>query len=122
MKLHADQPTHLNVFTGYGDDFVMVNAQRHTGSLIVMPTSVTPWQAKGFDALVEEDFAALLAYEPEVILLGTGRRLRFPHPSLSRALHEAQIGVDAMDVSALCRTFNILVAEDRRVMAAVLFD
>jgi uncharacterized protein len=121
MKLHADRPSHLNVFTGYGDDFVMVNQQRQTGSLVVSPTTVDAWRPARFDELTDADFAALLAWEPEVVLLGTGKQLRFPHPRLSRALLEARIGVDAMDISALCRTFNILVAEDRRVVAAVLF-
>lgn len=122
MKLHADKPTHLNVFTGYDRDFVSVNQQRHSGSLLVLPTSVEPWRPANFADLQEADFEALLAFQPEVVLLGTGSRLQFPHPRLSRGLAQAQIGVDAMDISALCRTFNILVAEDRRVLAAVLFD
>ncbi|PHV11046.1 Mth938-like domain-containing protein [Chitinimonas sp. BJB300] len=122
MKLHADKPTHLNVFTGYGADFVSVNQQRQTGSLLVMPTGIFPWRPKNFADLQEEDFAAMLEHQPEVVLLGTGSCLQFPHPRLTRTLVQAQIGVDAMDVSALCRTFNILVAEDRHVMAAVIFD
>lgn len=122
MKLHADKPTHLNVFTGYDRDFVSVNQQRHSGSLLVLPTSVEPWRPANFADLQEADFEALLAFQPEVVLLGTGSRLQFPHPRLSRSLAQAQIGMDAMDISALCRTFNILVAEDRRVLAAVLFD
>lgn len=122
MKLHADKPTHLNVFAGYGDDFVRVNDQRHSGSLLVTPTSVTPWRPTHFGELTEADFEALLAFKPEVVLLGTGSRLQFPQPRLTRALTSAQIGVDAMDISAMCRTFNILVAEHRQVLAAVLFD
>jgi uncharacterized protein len=121
MKLHADRPTHLNVFTGYGDDFVMVNQQKQTGGLVVSPLTVVPWRPARFDELTEADFTALLELKPEVVLLGTGKQLRFPHPRLTRALLEAHIGVDAMDISALCRTFNILVAEDRQVVAAVLF-
>ncbi|QDQ27774.1 hypothetical protein FNU76_16265 [Chitinimonas arctica] len=122
MKLHADKPTHLNIFTGYGADFVSVNQQRHGGSVLVGPTTVAPWRPISFADLQEEDFTTLLALQPEVVLLGTGSRLQFPHPRLSRALLQAQVGVEAMDVSALCRTFNILVAEDRRVLAAVLFS
>ncbi|MBV8466938.1 MAG: Mth938-like domain-containing protein [Burkholderiales bacterium] len=120
MKLHANAPSSLNVFTSYGADFVAVNQVRHAGSIVVTPTSVEPWRPIGFDDLTSEDFAALLAWKPEVVLLGTGERLRFPHPQLTKALTQQQIGVEAMDVSALCRTFNILVAEDRRVVAAVL--
>jgi uncharacterized protein len=120
MKLHASAPTHLNVFTGYGEGFVMVNQQQQTGSVVVGPTVLQPWAPAAFADLSAEHFAALLAHAPEVVLLGTGGRLQFPHPHLTRPLIEAGIGVEAMDVSALCRTFNILVAEDRRVLAAVL--
>jgi uncharacterized protein len=121
MKLHANSPGHLNVFTSYGADHVFVNQVKREGSIIVTPTTVEPWRPAGFGDLLAEDFEALLALKPEVVLLGTGERLRFPHPRLTRALLEAHVGVEAMDVSALCRTFNILVAEDRRVIAAVLF-
>lgn len=122
MKLHADKPTHLNVFTGYGADFVSINQQRHSGSLLVLPDAVESWRPGSFADLEENDFSALLTLQPEIVLLGTGSRLQFPHPRLTQALLRAQIGVDAMDISALCRTFNILVAEDRRVLAAVLFS
>ncbi|MBV8659397.1 MAG: Mth938-like domain-containing protein [Burkholderiales bacterium] len=121
MKLHANSAGHLNVFTAYGDNHVMVNQVRHEGSLIVTPLAVSPWRPTAFDDLNADDFATLLGWQPEVVLLGTGARMRFPHPRLTRALLEAHIGVEAMDVSALCRTFNILVAEDRKVLAAVLF-
>lgn len=121
MKLHANTLRHLNVFTSYSEDAVMVNRVRHTGSLVVTPAAVTPWRPASFADLNADDFAGLLTLQPEIILLGTGQRLQFPHPRLTAPLAAAQIGVDAMDISAMCRTFNILVAEDRRVIAAVLF-
>ena len=65
------------------------------------------------------DFARLLDYEPEIVLLGTGDVQRFPHPRLLAPLGEAHVGIEAMDTSAACRTFNILVAEGRRVAAAL---
>jgi len=122
MKLHANQLKSLNVFTSYGEDYVNVNLVRQQGSLVVTPTSINPWRPKHFAELTAEDFAALLDFEPEIILLGTGSRLQFPHPRLTAPLMARHIGVDAMDISAMCRTFNILVAEDRKVIAAVLFD
>jgi uncharacterized protein len=62
----------------------------------------------------------LVALAPEVVLLGTGAALRFPAPGITRALVEARIGLEVMDVQAACRTFNILVAEGRAVAAALL--
>ena len=121
MKLHASAPSALNTFSGYGDGYVLVNGQRHEGSLIVTPEQLQPWSAASFDALTEADFAALLDLNPEILLLGTGPKQRFPHPRLTKALAAQRIGVEAMDLQAACRTYNILMAEERRVAAALLF-
>ena len=121
MKLHASSPSALNTFSGYGEGFVMVNGQRHESNLIVTPERILPWGVAGFDALAEPDFQVLLELNPEVLLLGTGPKQRFPHPRLTRALAAKRIGVEAMDLQAACRTYNILMAEERRVVAALLF-
>ena len=121
MKLHSSGLTSLNTFTGYGADFVLVNAMRYESSILVMPEALVPWQAASFAELKEEDFSPLVAMQPEVVLLGTGETLRFPHPRLTRRLAEARIGVEVMDVQAACRTYNILMAEERKVAAALLF-
>ncbi|MGD9944962.1 MAG: Mth938-like domain-containing protein [Burkholderiaceae bacterium] len=121
MKLHADTQTSLNTFTGYGPGFVEINGQRHEGSLLVMPEGLlAPWPAAGFESLEPAHFEALLGHRPELVLLGTGGRQRFPHPRLTAALAAARIGVDTMDTPAACRTYNILMAEGRRVLAALL--
>ena len=78
------------------------------------------WAPDGFDALGEPDYASLLSYGPEMVLLGTGTTQRFPHPRLVQSLAAARVGVEVMDTRAACRTFNILVAEDRRVAAALI--
>ena len=121
MKLHASAPTHLHTFTGYGVGYVMVNGTRHERSLIVLPERIEPWPAAGFESLAEEHFALIAALKPEIVLLGTGARLRFPHPRLTGALTRARIGLEVMDVQAACRTYNILMAEERNVAAALLF-
>ncbi|MBS0337467.1 MAG: Mth938-like domain-containing protein [Proteobacteria bacterium] len=122
MKLHASAPTALNTFTGYGPGFVLVNDQRHATSLIVMPELLQPWGAGTFAGLEAAHFALIASLQPEVVLLGTGDRIRFPHPSLTRALAEARIGIEVMDLQAACRTYNILMAEQRKVAAALLFE
>lgn len=122
MKLHAYGPTSLNTFTGYGEGFVLVNNVRHEANLIVMPEHVLPWSAGGFAKLREEDFSELAAMQPEVVLLGTGACLRFPHPRLTRVFAGARIGVEVMDIQAACRTYNILMSEERKVAAALLFN
>ena len=122
MKLHASAPSALNTFTAYGDGYVMVNDQRHEANLIVLPGQLLPWSAKSFDVLAEEDFQVFLELKLEILLLGTGPRQRFPHPRLTRQLAAMRVGVEAMDLQAACRTYNILMAEERRVAAALLFS
>ncbi|HBY64146.1 MAG TPA: hypothetical protein DEH78_30360 [Solibacterales bacterium] len=123
MKLHADPLTHLNTVTAYGPGFVEINKVRHDGNLVVAPDRpLARWSATGFDALSEDDFAALLPLAPEVVLLGTGSRQRFPHPSLTHPLTAARVGVEVMDTPAACRTYNILMAEGRRVVAAFIVE
>ena len=121
MKLHASAPGAVNTFTGYGEGYVMVNGERRDSSVVVLADRVVGWPAKAFDALTLEDFSFISELKPEIVLLGTGARQRFPHPRLTRALAEAGIGVEVMDVQAACRTYNILVAEARKVAAALLF-
>lgn len=122
MKFHLNT-AEGNMFTGHGADYVRLGVVEYRDNVLVTPERVvTGWTAGGFDTLTESDFAALAELKPEVVLLGTGASLRFPHPRLTRALTDAGIGVEVMDTPAACRTFNILAAEGRRVVAAVILD
>jgi uncharacterized protein len=120
VKLHATAPGARNAFSGYGEGYVLVNGARHESSVIVTPERVLPWSATTFDALAEPDFDVFQGLALEILLIGTGPTQRFPHPRLTRALMEKRIGIEAMDVPAACRTYNILIAEGRRVAAALL--
>jgi len=123
LKLHLSNISGINLFTGYGEGYVMVNRQRYAQNLVVLGDRiVSDWQPGGFDDLSAEDFSRLAGLKPEIVLLGTGARLRFPHPELTRALYEARIGLEVMDLKAACRTYNILAAEERKVAAALLFS
>ena len=120
MKFHLSTPDG-NVVTGEGPGWVRVGAQEYRTGIVLTPETVAPgWAPAGFDALTDTDFAGLLAQAPEIVLLGTGATIRFPHPRLTRALSEARVGIEVMDTPAACRTFNILAAEGRSVVAALL--
>ena len=121
MKLHADSPTTQNTVTAYGPGFVEINRVRHTTHVVVTPDQVEPWPVTSFETLATSDFEHLRDLRSEVVLLGTGSRLRFPHPRLTVALARARIGLEVMDIQAACRTYNILMAEERHVAAALLF-
>ncbi|MCB1909459.1 MAG: Mth938-like domain-containing protein [Rhodocyclaceae bacterium] len=123
MKLFLDTSGELNTVTGYGDDHVRINQNRFESNLIVLPAAIhADWAGGGFDALCEPDFERLAGLGAEIVLIGTGRRQRFPAPVLLRPLVQAQIGFEVMDLGSACRTFNILVNEGRSVAAALIFN
>ena len=122
MKLHASGPSSVNTITGYGEGYVMVNGERRSSSVVVMPDRIEQWSATGFDSLQNEHFDFLKQLGAEIVLLGTGPKQRFPHPRLTAELARAGIGLEVMDLQAACRTYNILVAEERKVAAALLFE
>lgn len=119
--MHLANLGDTKMFTAHGADHVMVNRVRFDHTIVVSAQEVREdWIVANFDALNESHFAYFLAFKPEVVLIGTGAQQRFAHPRLYRALTELGIGVEFMDTPAACRTYNILVAEDRKVIAAVM--
>lgn len=123
LKLHQDSSGALNTVTGYGAHYVDVNLVRHESSILLLPdTPVQAWPVTAFDALAPEHFELVLEQTPELVVFGSGARLRFPHPRLTAALAARRIGVETMDFMAACRTYNILMAEGRRVAAALLIE
>ena len=123
MKLHASSDPSVNAFSAYGDGYVDVNGARFSYSVVVLPDrDVLEWRITRFEdlSLASFDFIAELA--PEIVVFGSGARLRFPHPRLLASLSSRGIGVETMDVHAACRTYNILVAEGRKVAAALLIE
>lgn len=121
MKLHLSKTEGTNQITGYGAGFVAVNGVRYERSLIVTAQSVDAgWGVVDVASLRPADVARLADESPEVVLLGTGSRSRFPPPAVLRPLMEARIGYEIMDTGAACRTYGVLSAEGRRVLAALI--
>jgi uncharacterized protein len=121
VALHLLKNTNQKTFTGHGAGYVAVNGQRYQQPIVVLPEAVrTDWSATDFATLTATHFEYFLALRPEVLLLGTGANQQFAHPNLYRELIREGIGIEFMDTPAACRTYNILVAEDRKVVAAVL--
>lgn len=124
MKLHLNTDASLLLFTGYGADHVLINGQRFDASLLLSMggAELAPWAGLDFEAFTAAHFEWIAQRDLDILLLGTGTRLRFPRPALTRALVEARIGLEVMDIGALCRTYNILATEGRKVGAAVLIE
>ncbi|MCB1960227.1 MAG: Mth938-like domain-containing protein [Rhodocyclaceae bacterium] len=123
MKLHHDAITDRNVITGYTNDQVQINQVVYRENLVVMPGQIeTGWTTGEVSSLTDTAVARLAALGVEIVLIGTGARQRFPAPAVLRPLIEAGIGFEIMDLPAACRTYNILMGENRSVAAALIFD
>jgi uncharacterized protein len=121
LKIEREQAEGRNAFTGYGEGYVEVNRARHAESLVVSADRlITEWPAHNVESLLADHIAAIVELKPEIVLLGTGSALRFPEPALLAPLYKAGIGVEVMDTPAACRTYNILLAEGRNVVAALI--
>ena len=120
MKLHLASSDGQNRFTGYGPGYIAINGARHEKHMIVTSGRIIDWDVADFETLSGRDFEFLLGLHPEIVILGTGDTLRFPAPALSRSLAAAGIGLEVMDTRAACRTYNILMAEGRKVVAGIL--
>lgn len=123
MKLQPERTVGLNIFTAYGEGYVSINAVRHSSNLIVLPNHIiTGWTQATFETLSAFDLEQLVTLDAEVILLATGNQLRFPPTELLRPLIQAQKGIEVMDIKAACRTYNVLLGENRKIAAALLFS
>ena len=123
MKMHAERPDGSNAITRHAPEGVIVGGIEHRDSVLVpWKGEVRPWSVERFEALDEASFEPVLAMSPELVIFGSGGRLRFPPPALLRALMARRIGFETMDTPAACRTYNVLLAEGRAVVAALIFE
>jgi uncharacterized protein len=126
MKL---QPDRLDVqsILGYGPGWVGLGtngvAEKIEHSIVIGSRGEKfDWNCARFDQLTAEHFALLAETQPELVIFGSGSRLRFPPPAFLRGLMERRIGIETMDTLAACRTYNILAGEGRQVIAALLIE
>ena len=123
MKLQSDPHSGANTITGYGDGYVEINKTPYAHAVVLSSDgAISEWTAKSFDDLEAHHFSQLIDLKPELILIGTGKRQRFPKPELLKALISAKIGFEIMDSQAACRTYNILVGEGRQVLLALIVE
>lgn len=130
MKLQPDK-VDTQVITGYGPGWVsvgfFVEGQPHqekvAHSIVIGSRGERlDWPGVSHSALTPESFEQLAQLAPELVIFGSGSKLKFPSPDLQRALMKARIGLETMDTLAACRTYNILASEGRHVLAVLLAD
>jgi uncharacterized protein len=121
MKFTQHNPDGLNLIRRYGPDFITVGSEDIRASCIVgAQTLIRDWPPRDVPSLTVELFAELFELQPEVVVLSTGVQQQFPGAALRAQFATRKIGLEVMEVGAACRTYNVLVSEERRVLAAIL--
>jgi len=121
MKFQLDQAEGVNAITRVAPGQVWVQDQVYERSVLVpWQGAVQSWAPQRFEDLAPAHFEAILALQPELVILSSGAKLRFTHPSLYRSLIEARVGIETMDLNAASRTYTVLAGEGRKVVAALL--
>lgn len=123
MKLHLTSAENNYLITACGTHSVEVNKQQFTSSLLVMPQQlINDWGVASFAELNEAHLEKIAAFNPEVVLLGTGEKHQFLHPNITKSLMVKGIPLECMTTAAACRTYNILMSEGRNVLAALIVE
>jgi uncharacterized protein len=123
MKMSLDSAAGVNVIRSYTTGCVSTSRGDYRCSVIVSASRIiADWTPTGVAGLRAKDLHPLLDEPPEVVILGTGERQVFPEPAVFSVLMDLGIGFEVMDNAAACRTYNILLAEQRRVTLALLMD
>jgi len=123
MKFALADSTNGYLIRAYSEKELVIGEKRFNRSLVLLPDRIIPdWRPDSFQQLTAEDLESLVELHSDLVLLGTGQRQAFPPPALYRSLVSSGIGLEIMTTPAACRTYNILVAEGRRVTAALILD
>lgn len=121
MKLTDERTEGANTIRSYAPGEIRVGEVVLTRSFLVSATRiVADWRPQSIDELEMTDLDAILALEPEIVVLGVGERQRFPRSEWTAGLLARGIGCEIMVTGAACRTYNVLISEDRRAVAALL--
>ena len=123
MKFLLDEPLGGNSISRHDEKSVWVNGVQHSSSLLVpWRGALQAWDLQRFEDLSAAHFEQILLLKPELVIFGSGSRIRFAKPLLYRRLIEARIGVETMNLAAACRTYTVLSSEGRAVLAALLIE
>jgi uncharacterized protein len=121
MDVTPSIPAGRQVIDSYGAGGFRVSGAAYAGAVLVFPDRTQAWGASTAAEVTAESLQPVIAHGGvHILLLGWGRRAQPVPPALRQALRAAGIVVDAMDTGAACRTYNVLLSEDRRVAAALL--
>jgi uncharacterized protein len=120
MKFTLDSRDDINLIRGYAPGEVRIGEQvAHASCIVTAQRLILDWSARDVATLTVADLAPIFELQPDVVLLGTGTKQTFPAGAVRQAFAAHHVGLEVMDLGAACRTYNILVQEERRVAAAL---
>jgi uncharacterized protein len=123
MKFTLESSSRVNLVRAYSRAELRIGGERVCSSCIVSADRlITDWPPARYEALLPEHLAAIFALQPEVVILGTGERQRFPGTEIRAAFATRGVGLEVMDLGAACRTYNVLVQEERHAVAALFLE
>jgi uncharacterized protein len=122
MKLTDETQRGTNFIRAYEAGEIRVGERAIRNNCVVTADQILDWSPDSVDAMTLADIEPLLKLAPEIVILGTGALQRFPDPSVMGAILSRGIGCEVMTTGAACRTYNVLVGEDRKVAAALLLE
>ncbi|HYM34732.1 MAG TPA: MTH938/NDUFAF3 family protein [Steroidobacteraceae bacterium] len=123
MKFTREQPANVNLIRSYSSGELRIGEQVLRASCLLSGKQlIVDWTPRTASELTLDHFAAAWSWQPEIILLGAGTRPELPTRELYAAILSRGIGFEVMDIGAACRTFNVLVSENRRVAAGLLLN
>jgi uncharacterized protein len=123
MRIDLERPAGINLIHAVSPGEIRVGDRIMQRSFIIGVDDIIPdWPVSSTRDIDEESLSPILALAPEILLLGTGRALVFPGRDIHAAVLARNVGLEVMDTSAACRTYNILAAEGRSVIAALIVD
>ena len=120
MKFTQQRRDGANLIRRYGADYIVVAEREIRDSTIVSATTITTWPPRSVEELTVAHLPALFELSPEVVVLATGATQKFPRAALRAEFATRRIGLEVMEIGAACRTYNVLVSEERKVLAAIL--
>ncbi len=120
MRLLLDNDSTIVTVRSYGATELLIGATRYRHSCVVCPTAVSRWPVTSLESLDVAAMAALLELQPQVVLLGVNAASPRAPAAVRRALEQRGIALEAMELGAACRTYNVLATEGRAVVAGLI--
>jgi len=121
MEFSLDRGTATYQIQAYEPGCITVSGEKIAHSILILAEHlISPWEPGSLELMKAEDIERILTFKPEVVIIGTGHKMQRPSLEVLRPLIDQNIGFEIMDTKAACRTYTLLMSEDRKVAALLI--